>query len=208
MNKMGKMNKIKAIIFDLGNVVIDYDHMIATKKMSKIVGIPATALKDMLLERKNLNLFEKGNISEKEFWERIEKKLNMKIDGKLFDGFWSSMFSSNRPMEKLVRSLKKHHKLALLSNIGCSHKDYICKRFKIIKAFDVMIFSNEVGARKPEREIYELALRKLGTKPEETLYFDDRADFVAAARKLGINAFQFKSISQLKKILRKFNVIT
>lgn len=202
------MDKIKAIIFDVGKVIINYDHMIAAKKMSKIVGIPATLLKEVLLEEKNVTSFEKGSISEKEFWSRVGKRIKRKIDGKLFGNLWNSMFSSNKPMEKLVRSLKKHYKLALLSNIMRSQKDYVCKHFKIIKAFDVAIFSNEVGARKPERGIYELALRKLGTKPKETLYFDDRVEFVTAARKLGISAFQFKSISQLKKILRKFNITT
>jgi len=204
---MYKMNKIKAIIFDLGKVVINYDHMIAARKMSKVISIPATLIKETLLDEKNLNPLEKGIISEKEFWSGIEKRLNKKIDGKLFEKFWNSIFSPNKSIEKLVGLLKKRYKLALLSNIGNFQKDYVCKHFKIIKKFDVMIFSHEVGLRKPEKEIYKLVLRKLGTKPKETLYFDDKLEFIIAARKLGLNAFQFKSIIQLKKILKKFNII-
>jgi len=200
------MNKIKAIIFDLGNVITNYNHMIATRKMSKAVGVSAALIKKALLEEKNFNPLEKGTLSEKEFWRRIEKRINRKIDHKLFGRFWNSMFSSNKPMEKFVTLLKKRYKLALLSNIAHIHKDYICKRFKIIKTFDVVIFSYEVGLRKPEKGIYKLALRRLGTKPKETLYFDDKLEFVTAARKLGINAFQFKSVMQFKKILKKFNI--
>lgn len=201
------MNKIKAIIFDFGNVIINYDHMIAAKKMSKVVGVSASLIKEKMLDEKNLNPFEKGSISEREFWRRIEKGINKKINSKLFDRFWEKIFLPNKRMEKLVGLLKKHYKLALLSNMIPVQRDYLCKRFKIlIKAFDVVIFSFEVGTRKPEKGIYKLALRRLGAKPKETLYFDDKLEFVTAARKLGINAFQFKSIPQLKEILKKFNI--
>lgn len=203
---MAKMNKIKAIIFDLGNVIANYDHMIAAKKMSNAVGIPATFIKRIILEEKNLNPLEKGTLSEKEFWTRIEKGIDRKIDSKLFDRLWEDIFSPNKNMEKLVGLLKKRYRLALLSNMIPVQRDHLCKRFKIIKTFDVVIFSFEVGLRKPEKGIYKLALRRLRTRPEETLYFDDNLEFVRAARKLGINAFQFKSASQLKKILKKFNI--
>jgi len=68
--------------------------------------------------------------------------------------------------------------------------------------FDVLIFSCKEGFRKPGKEIYEIALRRLNTQPEETIFIDDRIENIRAAESLGIHTILFENIKQFKKNLK------
>lgn len=70
--------------------------------------------------------------------------------------------------------------------------------------FDVTVFSCLEGIKKPERQIYKLALDRLGTTPVETLFVDDKQEYVGAAGKIGLKTILFKNIEHLKKDLGRF----
>ncbi len=67
--------------------------------------------------------------------------------------------------------------------------------------FDVKVFSCIEGVIKPDRKIYEITLKKLGVKPEEVVFVDDKEENVKAAQDIGINTILFKNSEQFKKEL-------
>jgi HAD superfamily hydrolase (TIGR01509 family) len=71
-------------------------------------------------------------------------------------------------------------------------------------AFDVSVFSCLEGVAKPERKIYELTLDRLATPAGQTLFIDDRQDFIDGAQRVGLQTILFKNVEQLKKNLAGF----
>ncbi|MGA2277934.1 MAG: HAD family phosphatase, partial [Terracidiphilus sp.] len=87
---------------------------------------------------------------------------------------------------------------AILSNMGDSVLESVEREFAWIHRFDVLVWSYQLGIAKPAPAIYLHTLAKLGTKPDETLFIDDRLENVEAAQALGIQAILYVSVEQLR----------
>jgi putative hydrolase of the HAD superfamily len=88
-----------------------------------------------------------------------------------------------------------------INNEGKELNDYRIKKFRLHDAFDGFISSAEVGLRKPDPKIFQLALGIAQASADECVYFDDRIMFANAADKLGIKAYQHTSFETTKAIL-------
>jgi putative hydrolase of the HAD superfamily len=86
-----------------------------------------------------------------------------------------------------VRALRAEGvKTVLVSN--CSHNTRpVVARLDLKREFDALILSLEVGARKPQRAIYQAALDAIGSQAAEAIFVDDQADYCDGARALGID---------------------
>jgi FMN phosphatase YigB (HAD superfamily) len=197
-------SKIKAIIFDLGNVVIDFNHMIAAERISKFTDKSGREIYDLFFDSELTGNFEEGKIPPAEFFLKIKKKLGLQIGYAEFVPIWNEIFflsERNKKVYAIAKSLKKDYKLALLSNINVLHFEYIKQNFPVFDAFHEVVASCDLGIRKPHPLIYQKALDKLGSLPGETFYTDDRADLIECANKLGVKGFVFTDINQLERNL-------
>jgi putative hydrolase of the HAD superfamily len=196
-------NGVKAIIFDLGNVLIDFDHIIAAKRISRFCKKSPEEIFELFFDSELTSLFEEGKISAKDFFLKVKEVLNLKIEYDEFVPIWNDIFfltEKNKAACALAGELKKYYKLIVLSNINILHFEYIKKTFPILNTFRI-ITSYELGFRKPQNQIYQKVLEILNTPAYECFYTDDRTELVESAKKLGIQAFVFKDIEQLKKDL-------
>lgn len=105
-----------------------------------------------------------------------------------------------------AESLKPKYKIGLLSNAWVDSRIKLGSLFSFIEVFDEAIFSAEVKARKPDKEIFQLMLGKLKVKPEESIFIDDFIENIEGAKILGINTILFKNteetIHQIKDMLK------
>lgn len=197
-------NGVKAIIFDLGGVLIDFNHKIAANRVSRFTDKSPQEIFDLFFDSELTALFEEGKISPHKFFLSVKKTLNLKLD---YDGFlpiWNEIFfltEENYAVYNLAKTLKNRYKLALLSNINVLHLDYLKKTFPVFDPFHSIITSCELGFRKPHPLIYKKTLKLLEVSPEDTFYVDDRTELTKEANKLGIQGFAFRGIKQLKKDL-------
>jgi epoxide hydrolase-like predicted phosphatase len=76
----------------------------------------------------------------------------------------------------------------------------------IYEHFGPLILSCDVGIEKPDRKIYEIAVERIGLKPEECIFVDDKVDNLATAAIMGMKTILFKDAEQLRKDLEKYNV--
>ena len=195
-------HKIRGIIFDLGNVLLDFNHMIAAEKLSGFTDKEGKEIYDLFFDSQQTKLFEEGKISASEFFKGVKGMLNLKIPYEEFVPIWNGIFyftDKNLQVYNLARSLKTGYRLALLTNINFLHLEHVKKIFPILDAFHNILASCELGLRKPQPEIYQKALEILGTQAQETFYTDDRIELISGAKKLGINAVVFFGVEQLKK---------
>lgn len=196
---------IEAIIFDLGNVLVDFDHSIAAKKISNFCGKSPREIFDLFFDSELTGLFEEGKIAPSEFFLKVKEMLNLKLDYDQFVPIWNEIFfltEKNYAVYNLAKSLKNRYKIALLSNINILHFDYLKKNFPhLFDAFHNIIISCEVGYRKPHPLIYKKTLDILEAQPQNVFYTDDRAELVKESNLLGIRGFVFKNAEQLKQDL-------
>jgi putative hydrolase of the HAD superfamily len=89
-------------------------------------------------------------------------------------------------------------KTAILSNMGDSVLESIEREINWIHRFDVLVWSFQLGIAKPDPAIYRHTLDELGSRPEETLFIDDKRENVEAARALGIQAIQYSTVERLR----------
>lgn len=197
-------DRVKAIIFDLGNVLIDFDHTIAAKRISGFAHKTPQEIFNLFFDSELTGLFEEGRISPSEFFLKVKDILNLKLNYNDFLPIWNEIFfltEKNYFVYTLAKTLKKHYKIALLSNINILHYDYLKRNFPVFDAFHCIITSFEVGFRKPHPLIYEKTLDTLEVVPQNAFYTDDRAEFIEKASALGVRGFVFKGAEQLKKDL-------
>lgn len=197
-----KASRIKAVIFDLGNVLIDFDHMIAAKRISEFTDYGPHAIFNLFFDSGLTGLFEEGKITPLNFFSEVKKMLNLRMDYVKFSHIWNDIFfltDNNKAVYNLAETLKCSYKVALLSNINILHWEYLKKKFPIFDAFHPIITSFEAGLRKPDPLIYKKSLDLLQAEPEDTFYTDDRAEFTQSAATLGIRGCVFTGIEQLKR---------
>lgn len=203
---MKKDIDIKAVIFDLGNVLVNYDVNKAARRFSKAFGISQFAVWKHFFLSGYEQAYTRGEISTPEFFRAACRQFKKKLSYKLFKYYWNDIFWENPGMDKLLTRLKKHYPLYLISNTNALHFTHIKKEFKILRHFKRKFPSHEVKARKPELRIYKRVLKKIGFRPEETIFIDDMKSFIRGAQKAGMNTIRFKNREQLIRDLRKHRI--
>jgi len=195
---------IKAIVFDLGRVLVDFDHRIAAKKIASFADKDENEILGLFFDSEITMSFEEGKLSPLQFFLKVKEMLNLELDYESFVRIWQEIFffsEKNRQVYELALSLKEHYRLALLSNINALHFEYIGRAFPVFGAFHDIITSFQLGLIKPNPLIYQKTLQILQSSPEQTFYTDDRAELITSARGLGIQGFVFTGVEQLKKDL-------
>lgn len=148
--------------------------------------------------------WQEGRIAAREWHAHVCERFGLKVGFEDFCRAWSSVIAPELILpERLFARLARRVKLALLSNTDEIHVAHMESAFRFPRYFDARVYSNEVHASKPGRTIFLAALRAAGTRPDKTLFIDDVKSYVLAARKMGMQAVQFKSKPQLEAELRK-----
>ena len=198
---------IKTIIFDLGNVIVNFDEAPIFRKWAAASNKSVPQIREYYKNSSARKKFEKGEITPKQFYRKTKEELGMKISLNDFKKAWNGIFALNSDVEKLIRKLKGRYKLVLLSNTNVWQYEYIKRKYGIVNIFDEYVLSYKIGCRKPNPMIFMKAIKKSGTLPWNCAYFDDIAGFVHAARLMGIMAFQYKNTEKLKNDLISLKAI-
>lgn len=202
-------SRIRAVIFDLGNVLVDFDHMIAARRICAFTDKTAEEMYRLFFDSELTGLFEEGKIAAQDFFAQVKELLGLSLSFNEFLPIWNEIFflsEKNKSVYDIAKKLKKNYKVALLSNVNILHFEYLKNKFPVFDAFHQIITSYESGMRKPHPVIYQNALSALGEKPPFVFYTDDREDLINGASSLGIRAFQFKTIEKLKEDLNSVGV--
>lgn len=107
---------------------------------------------------------------------------------------------------ELASELKKKYKIGLLPNASNILRDEILGKYDLEKYFDEIVISSEVKHIKPEPEMVEEIIRRLGVKNNEVVFFDDHQKNVDAAEKLGIESFLYESNEKLVEDLKNLGL--
>jgi putative hydrolase of the HAD superfamily len=205
-------NSIEVIFFDLGNVILPFNHYQIAEKLARFTKNgdfqDPKKIFSYLFDFNNgvINAYEVGKGTSLDFFQLIKDHLQLTLTFEAFKPIWNDIFWENKEVSEMIRSLKGKKRLGLLSNTNPLHFDYILSEFPVVKIFDKWLLSHEVGFKKPAREIFEKAIEWAGVEPEKTLFIDDMKGHVEVASSLGMQNIHFISSQDLKDHLRRFRL--
>lgn len=195
-----------AIIFDLGKVILDFDHRAITGRLAQMSRISEKRIHDLIFGGDLESMYDRGKMSSREFYQDVVNSLDIDIPFEEFRDIWTQIFTSNEEVCDVIKTLKKRYKLTLLSNTNEMHFDYTFSAFEILRVFDHYVLSYRVGEIKPHPKVYITALQRANCPAGESIYIDDTEPYVWAARQLGIQAIVFRNARQLQRELRALNI--
>ncbi len=194
---------IKAVIFDLGRVIVPFDFARGYARISELTGIPASAVPGLIGPTGLVEQFESGRIQPQDFVEQLSAVLGLRCTYEEFCTIWSSIFLPETLVpESLLEAIAARYRLVLLSNTNGIHFEMIRRNYPILRHFHALVLSHEVGAMKPSPLIYARAVEAAGCAPEECFFTDDISEYVDGARRFGIDAVQFQNAEQIERELR------
>ncbi|MGP8243747.1 MAG: HAD family hydrolase [Bryobacteraceae bacterium] len=196
----------RAIIFDLGKVLIDFDFARGYQALEGRCPYSTAEIRRRLSSTGLVERFETGLVEPHDFVSQLGKLLTLDIDYSEFCGIWSSIFGQPLIPESMLADLSARHRLVLLSNTNAIHYRDLCRSYPLLDYFQHRVLSFEVNAMKPAAKIFQCAIEAAGCPPRECFYTDDIAAYTEAARNLGIDAVTFESAAQLERELRLRNI--
>lgn len=179
---------VEAVIFDIGNVLVKFEAGLAERNLAELGGASAAQVGEIAALGP---AYERGELTRADFLGRLRGILGYTGPDENLARAWQDIFSPNPPMWELVDRLRGRLPLYLLSNTNCLHHDHLVDEYEVFGRFDDGVFSYRVGMSKPEPGIFELAVRQFGVRPGATVYIDDLAANVEAARAAGLLAFHY-----------------
>ena len=209
------MREIKNIIFDLGGVIINLDPGLTIHEFNKISAIPFEQVYTQGKQTELFNEFDKGTISDFEFFSRLRKEI--RYEGQEADLLyaWNAMLLDvpGKRLDLLV-NMKQNYNTFLLSNTCEPHivafeqdlyLEHGVKNFN--DYFDKVYYSCRMGMRKPDKEIFEFVLKENELLPEETVFIDDSIQHVKGAGECGINAYLLPKNMEVGDLLKELNLL-
>jgi putative hydrolase of the HAD superfamily len=195
---------IKTFIFDLGRVLVPFDHDRGLQILEKHCGFSIDDMRRKIFASEELDLYQSGKISSEEFFAAIKTILSLRMVFEEFVDVWNSSFIFTPIIDdSIIENLAQRFRLLILSDTNELHFNFIRQRFPVLRHFDDFILSYEVGCLKPSEEIFRIAVERAQCLPAECIFTDDLLGNVEGARKIGINAIQFFSADQFQKDVNK-----
>jgi putative hydrolase of the HAD superfamily len=140
---------------------------------------------------------DRGDYSDKEFFQAIAEASGETAEQVRKELEADNVF--NQPLVEYLRTLEGGYKLALLSNSASDYLRHELAVHDMEQYFDEIVISSEVGLIKPEPEVFEYIMQKLGVEPHECIFTDDNPKHISAAAKLGIHGIVYTSVPELRQ---------
>lgn len=192
---------LRAVVFDYGMVLTGPRDEAAHNALLRITGLDPDRFETLYWADRHA--YDEGKLTGLQFWQKFVRDAGLNLPPATVDelNLWDArMWTTQDPaMLAWQRAVKQRGlRTAILSNMGDSVLANMERELNWLPQFDVLVWSYQYGVAKPEPAIYRLVLEKLGTKPAETLFLDDKPINVDAARALGMKALVFSTVDQLR----------
>ncbi len=192
----------RAILLDMGNVLVKFDFGRAWTEMAPRLAEPVEVVRGRLRESGLVKRLDSGQMAQEEFVTRFCELLGVEMGYEEFLEIWNRIFIEQLVPNQTLEALGRRYPLVLLSNTNPIHFAEIERRFDFLRYFERRVLSHEAGTMKPAPEIYAQAVAAAGCEAGECFFADDMPEFVEGALRQGIDAVRFESAAQLEGELR------
>lgn len=194
---------IKTIIFDYAGVITPTkNNYIFAKKYHKRFGLTPKELMDKTYNNWKPALTDKK--AELKYWKELSQELN--IDTEELIDLIIKTFPINPKIISLIDKIKDKYKIVILSNQVESWLEKVIDDNNLRDKFRHFINSYHVGKKKPDKEIFKIALERSDSRPDETLFIDDSEENIKAAQELGIQCIKYVTFEQFLKEFNRYMI--
>jgi FMN phosphatase YigB (HAD superfamily) len=186
----------KAIIFDLGNVLLPIDLSLTYDAFSFFSALSSSEIQNKITDLELWVPYESGHQSDEEFRDYLRNELSLSCTDSEFDEAFSALLLGFHPgVYSWVSSLRSSYSLYLLSNTSSIHAERFTKiklgpeGQNLFSLFDDVYYSFEMGLVKPNPLIYQQVLNEHNLSADEVLFFDDNVANINSAKALGITSY-------------------
>lgn len=193
------MKNIKALIFDLGAVILNIDYQKTIKEFQKIGIQNPASLYSKKVQTNLFNQLEIGKISEEEFLKEMKKKTTNSDVSQIKNAWNAMLLDLPKKRISLIATLKNKYQIYLLSNTNNIHINALKKKIgkkrynEFYNLFDKIYYSYEIGLRKPDKNAFLLILKAHKLNPKNVLFIDDSPQHIIGAKNIGINTHHLKA---------------
>jgi len=202
------MTTPKAVVFDLGKVLVDFDYSIAARRIANRSSIGAREVQSLVETSSLLIRFESGRMSHREFFDAVRDATGFAGTIEEFTEFFADIFTPIEPMVHLHSKLRDAGMPTFIfSNTNTLAVEHIRRRFPFFRQFDDYILSFEAGAMKPDAAIYHIVERRTGCQGADLLYLDDRPENVEAGAARGWQVILQESPKRTWEQVRSLGIV-
>ena len=195
-----EINKIDTIIFDLGGVIINVDEDLTIAALSSLSGKPFEEVKMHYQQAEVFKQYEKGLVADHEFRDGVRELLAISAPDEVIDSAWNAMLLDIPPARlDLIARIRHQFGLFVLSNTNDIHVRAFDRFFaraidgnRLSDYFDKVYMSQKINARKPDMEAWQTIIDEQRLDTGRTLFIDDNARNIEAARLMGFYTFHNK----------------
>jgi putative hydrolase of the HAD superfamily len=201
--------KVKAVCFDVGNVLVEIDIAYAIVRLGPHVDDRLSQKIQALGQWEIYDAFERGHLLEAQFLRELSAHLAVELHHTELVAWWnSSLRKLVDGVEGVVSEIIGRMPVYALTNTNPVHFDYFTRHMPLFHRFDRVIASFHVGHRKPEAQLFTAAAQLIGQAPEDILFIDDLMTNVDGAKAVGYQAeLCERSSTRLREILVQYGVL-
>jgi HAD superfamily hydrolase (TIGR01509 family) len=205
---MPDMSIPKAVVFDLGKVLVDFDYSIAARRIAARGKLTLLQIGAYISRSPLFVEYESGRVTTQQFYDEIRGVTGFRDDLAEFSNCFADIFTAIEPMIQLQAELQRRGMSAYaFSNTNELAVDHIRKSFPFYSKFDGYILSFEHGAMKPDARLYEVVERQSGRREAEILYLDDRPENIVAGAARGWQVILHESPKKSRAAVQKLGLL-
>lgn len=199
-------SRFKAILFDLGNVVIHIDFRRVLASWSRASGVSADDLARRFVAEEVYEQHERGEVSGEEYHRHLNRMLEMEISFEHFVVGWNEVLGEVvAETAEFLRDADGKIGLYAFTNSNELHRTVWSERYKeTLSHFQKVYCSSQLGMRKPEPEAFRAILKDMGVEASQVVFLDDLKENIEAARALGLTTIHFQesraAIAELRRL--------
>ena len=201
------MKRPSFLFFDIGNVLLYFDHHRAAENLARVAGVTADDVWQFAFASDLNNRCDAGEVSAAEFCRQFREHFACHASDEVLCHAASDIFELNPSMTGIAARLQRHgHRIGLLSNTSEIHIEWLLRSRSYSTVpfmFDVCVYSYRERLMKPDKNIFLRAAQQAGVAPHEVFYVDDIEGHVQGARAAGFDAVVYTTpvayVSELQR---------
>ena len=192
-----------ALVFDLGNVLVDIDFRRAFRAWSAAGAVPMEQVASRFVVDEACYAHERGELDDRGYFAHLRRLLAVDVPDAQMRAGWNAIIGEPKPgIEALLPRLAARWPLYVFSNTNPAHIAHFTPRFRALLAhFRETFTSCSIGARKPDAEAFLRVAERIGAPPERLVFFDDVDQNVLGARRAGLEAYRVTTAHDIESAL-------
>lgn len=194
------------VLLDMGGVLVELG---GVRPFLEMLGeeVSAEEMWRRWLSSPSVRAHETGRLETRDFAEQAVREFGLKVGPAQFlEHFRGWMHAPYEGAHELLEALAARHRTAILTNISAVHWS-LAQSFGLFERVDRVVASHRVGAIKPDREFFEIAIAELGADPSEAVFLDDNLVNVEGARACGIEAHLVRGLAETRSRLAQLGLL-